>query len=162
MAVPSAQTLGVMHASPFFLERLVAHHLAALPPAEVGRNEHGISWFKWSSPCPQIEALWLYVGPREVTLSTKHFHQHFDLLAHHHPRRCASKRQRKLAAARQAVREAAAFMRGERVVVLDADSPGQASCCRLSQLSETIARWKKLATAQVNLQAWAWSGALPR
>lgn len=145
-----------------FLLRLVAHHVAALPPSERGRNEYGVSWFKWSSPCPQIEALWLYVRPTEVTLSTKHFHRHFDLLPHNYPLRCSSNRRRKLAAARLAAREAAAFMRGERAVILDANAPGQASSCRLSQLSETLEYWKQNATKPVDLQAWAWSGALPR
>ena len=143
------------------VERLVMHHLAALPKAEAGHSAYGVPWFKWPSPCPEIEALWLYVKSNEVTLSTKHFHQHFELSPHRFPPLRRSKLQRKRAIARQAVREAAAFMRGGRVVLLDPNSPGQAACCPISRLAETVSHWKQTASAPVALRAWAWSGAVP-
>ena len=143
------------------VERLVQHYLKALPPSEVGRSAYGVPWFRWRSPCAEVEALWLYVKSNEVTLSTKHFHQHFELLPHRFHPLCRSKLQRKRAIARQAVREAAAIIRGERAVLLDANTPGQAACCRLSQLAEAVARWKQGANGPVALKAWSWSGAVP-
>jgi hypothetical protein len=143
------------------VERLVRHHLSSLPPAEVGRSTYGVPWFRWRSPCAEIEALWLYVKANEVMLSTKHFHRHFELLPHRCPPLARSKRQRKRAIAREAAREAAAFIRGERAVVLDANAPNQAGCCRISRLAETVAHWKQVAKGPVALTAWAWSGPVP-
>jgi hypothetical protein len=149
-----------MKATASTLERLVSQRLSALPSAETGRNSWGILWFKWASPCPEIEALWLSVTPREVVLSCKVGHSHFSRSTYHHEKLTNLRLKRRIA--KEAVKEATRFLRSEIAVgteVKDDASQGSSMWCRASQLSAALEHSRNV-LGPAQHRAWVWSGAV--
>jgi hypothetical protein len=140
------------------LEERVLRLLAALPPAESGRNESGVLWFKWPAPTAALDALWLGVKAREVTLSCRIAHVHFsrsryfpDLLTN---------RKLKDRIARDAVKEAERFLRGEIAVAAectDDGSLGASMWCPTSQLPGALQRLSEVLGNRRH-RAWTWLG----
>lgn len=140
------------------LERFVLHQLRALPVADSGRNQMGVLWFKWISPCPEIEALWLSVTQHEVVLSCKVAHYHFS--------RCAYQREKltnlwlKRRIARDSVMEAARFLLSEIAVateITDDDSLGSSMWCQANQLPAAL-EYSRQILGPSKHRAWVWSG----
>jgi hypothetical protein len=137
----------------------VERQVSALRPHETGRSSRGVRWFKWVSPCPEIEALWLYVTAREVTLSCKVAHKHFEQHQYRSNRLTSLLAKRRVAS--EATREAACFLRGEVAVVEEYDSKGNLSSsmwCKKAQLPEALAQSKQVFGDSKVHRAWVWSG----
>jgi len=135
------------------IERLVSRHVSNLPAAESGRNSWGGLWFKWVSPCPEIEALWLSVRQGEVVLSCKVSHIHFSRsrYAKEKPTNLRLKR----LIAQDAVKEAGRFLRGETAVLAQIATSGaviSSAWCAKSAVPKLIHTFGK------PVYAWQWPG----
>ena len=140
------------------LERLVARAVESLPAAETGRNSWGVRWFRWASPCEEIEALWLSVTAQEVVLSCRLAHTHFSRDRYHRERLTNLRLKRRIA--RDAIQEARRFMSGRVAVVIDAGgTSGSSMWCPLDQLLGAMEHSRQVfgGTPQ---RAWVWSGAV--
>lgn len=140
------------------LEQRVLRHLASLPAAESGRNDSGVLWFKWPAPIAALDALWLSVSTREVTLSCRIAHVHFSR-SRYFPKRLTN-RKLKGRIARDAVKEAERFFRGQIVVAAECTengSPGSSMWCPASQLPAALARLSEVLGGSRH-NAWTWHG----
>jgi hypothetical protein len=149
-----------MKSSANILERLVVQMIGALPAAETGRNSWGVLWFKWSSPCPEIEALWLSVTPREVVLSCKVGHSHFSSSRYRTEKITNLRLKRRIA--RDACKEAARFLRNEIAVAIelkDDGSHGSSMWCHSRELPAALEHSRNI-LGLAKYQAWVWSGEL--
>jgi hypothetical protein len=143
------------------IERLVSQKITALRPSETGRNSWGVLWFKWLCPNPDIDEVWLSVTPREAVLSCKLAHIHFDRIRYRDLR--LTNRKMKRCIAKNAVREAARFLRDDVVVIVETNErqiPGTALWCRRSQLESTLAELRNSSDSSKNYTALAWFGAV--
>jgi hypothetical protein len=126
----------------------------------MGRNSWGVLWFKWNSPCPDIEALWLSVTAREVVLSCKVSHSHFSKSTYHGERLTNLHLKRRIAT--EAVKEAARFLHSEIAVateIKDDGSLGSSMWCRANQLPEALEHSRQVFGPSEH-SAWVWSGAV--
>jgi hypothetical protein len=141
-----------------YLERRVSGLLSELPKSETGRNSYGTLWFKWSAPSAELEALWLSVVPGEVVLSCRVAHTHFSR-TQYLPKKFTN-RQLKRRIARDAVNEAARFLRGEIAVAAEFDQHGvmgSSMWCLKDSLPGALAHSTKLFGPR-KYRAWSWSG----
>jgi len=151
-----------MEAPRSLAERLFSQALlkARLPKPEVRRNENGVLTYKWSAPCPDIEALYVSVQPRVITLSCKVSHIHFarDNYLRSKPTNAQFKRRM----VQDAIREIQAFV-GDRIAVTIAyDEDGKthsSGWCKKEQLAESLGQLKNTFGAGMTQRAWLWSGA---
>ena len=135
------------------IERLVAGQVSGLPAAESGRNAWGVLWFKWASPCPEIEALWLSVRQNEVVLSCKVAHLHLSRSRYLKEKLTNLRLKRRVAS--DAIKEARRFLQGETAVVVQLAQSGEvisSSWCARSTVPEQMATFSK------PVHAWQWSG----
>ncbi|WP_131819194.1 hypothetical protein [Sphingomonas jatrophae] len=59
-------------------QAFAAFAASTLPAAQIERNDHGILTYKWASPCPELEALYVWIDDLYITLATKISHLHVD------------------------------------------------------------------------------------
>lgn len=141
-------------------ERLFLHgiHAIPVPPAAIERNSSGVLFCRWDCPCPDIEALWTSITPREVVLSTKISHCHIGRT--NYLKEKMSNRAFKRRMVRDGLLEVSRFLRGE-VAVSVAYKNGEhysSGWCKLAQLSSARSRLEKLFGPGLVQRAWNWSG----
>ena len=141
------------------LERRVTFLVGkALPePSDSGRNEWGVLWFKWVSPCAEVKSLCLSVSGREVVLSCDVTHTHIGASNIHQER--LTNRGLKQRIAVDAVREAQRFFRGQIAVACEvtADgSMGASSWCPIAKLPSLLEDVKRISDR--DWRAWTWIG----
>jgi hypothetical protein len=156
--VPVTFTLDVMVNVSGVLEERVLQLLAALPPAESGRNEWGVLWFKWPAPIAALDALWLSVKAREVTLSCRVAHVHFSKTRYLPD--TLTNRKLKERIARDAVKEAERFLRGEIAVAAECTNDGSLGAsmwCPAGQLAGALQRVAEV-LGERRHNAWTWRG----
>jgi hypothetical protein len=147
------------------IERLFIQKAAKLLPiadAEIARNDYGILYYKWTSPCPEIGALWVSLCRYEIVLSWKKSHTHIARSSY--PSRekitnIALKRRIVL----DAIRKSAAFLRGEIAVTITYDEHGKqfsSGSCRTDQIASSLAHTRQVFGPHMTKRAWNWFGEL--
>lgn len=141
-------------------ERLAANAVDALPqpPTEIGRSSYGVLYFKWESPCPDIEALWVSITSREVTLSCRISHTHFSVT---HYRRRLTWRKLKYRIVRDGFNEAARFLAGEIAATISYNGEGKPHSYGWSEgsrLAESVEHLRKVFGPEMKQRAWVWNG----
>ena len=142
------------------LERLVFQRLSTIPATETGRNSWGVLWFRWTSPCAEIEALWLSVTSNEVVLSCKVGHTHFSRSNYHREKLTNLRLKRRIS--KDAVKEAMCFLRSEIAVAAEFKSDGSqvtSIWCNKRQLSAVLEHSRQV-LGPAQHRAWVWSGAV--
>ncbi len=141
-------------------ERLAANAVADLsqPPTEIGRSSYGVLYFKWGSPCPDIEALWVSITAREVTLSCKISHTHFSVT---HYRRGLTWRKLKYRIVRDGFNEAARFLSGEIAATITYNGDGKPHSygwSERSRLAESLEYLRNVFGPEMTQRGWIWNG----
>jgi hypothetical protein len=130
-------------------------------PSEVARNSYGILNFKWDSPCLEVEALWVSITPREITLSCKISHTHFSRTSY--LRESLTNLALKRLIVRDSLIEVSKFLDGEIVASIsyrDGEPLGR-GWWKKSQLPSAIAHSRKVFGVAVTERAWDWNGEIP-
>jgi hypothetical protein len=141
-------------------ERLAVNAVAALPqpPTEVGRSSNGVLYFKWESPCPDIEALWVSISSREVTLSCRISHTHFSVTSYR-PR--LTWRKLKYRIVQDGFNEAARFLDGEVATTISYDGEGKPHSygwAERKRLAESLEYLREVFGPEMTQRAWDWNG----
>ncbi|WP_139237346.1 hypothetical protein [Polaromonas sp. YR568] len=142
-------------------ERLAAKAVSRLSrmPTEFGRSNYGVLYFKWQSPCPEIDALWVSVQPTEVTLSCRISHTHFSATRYHHESLTRLKLKRRIV--HDGFREVSRFLDGEVAATISYDAQGKVHSygwCDKSQLHSSMEYLRKVFGADMSERAWNWDG----
>jgi len=141
-------------------ERLFLHRVRAIhvPPTAVERNSYGVLFCRWDCPCPDIGALWASIKPREVVLSTKVSHCHFERT--NYLEETMSNLVYKRRIVRDSLLEVSRFLRGEIAVSITYKNGKLHSrgWCRVAQLSSAMSRSEELFGPGLVEKAWNWSG----
>jgi len=127
-------------------------------PSDVARNSYGILNFKWDSPCLEVEALWVSVTPREITLGCKISHTHFSRTSY--LRESLTNLALKRRIVRDSLLEVSKFLDGEIVAsILYRDGkPLGSGWWKKSQLASAIAHSRKVFGVTITERAWDWNG----
>lgn len=142
-------------------ERMFARAARTLPvsPSEVARTPHGVLFFKWECPCPEIGALWVSVQPTDITLSCKITHTQFSRTTYHERKLTSLALKRRIV--RGAIHETALFLAGRISVTILHGADGTehyGGWCRTEQLGAALAYSRKLLGSRITQQAWSWNG----
>ncbi len=140
-----------------FLRRLSAPALTA--PASLERNALNHLILRWDSPCPEIGSLWASVTRREIVLSTRISHQHFDRSPW--PEERLSGRKLKVRMGRQAAEMAGAVLSGALCDTISYAADGRPygnGFCPRDRLIENLAYARRVFGEDITTRAWAWLG----
>lgn len=142
-------------------ERFAAKAVSGLSraPTESARNNSGVLYFKWQSPCPEIEALWVSIQPAEVTLSCKISHTHFSATRYHSGSLTRLRLKRRIV--RDAFREVSRFLDGEIAVTISYDGQGKVHSYGWgdrSQLPFSVESLRRVFGVEMSERAWNWNG----
>ncbi|WP_143707499.1 hypothetical protein [Uliginosibacterium sp. TH139] len=141
-----------------FMQKAITH--LPVSEAEIDRNSYGILYYKWISPCPDIEALWVSVKPNEIVLSCRITHQHISR-SHYSYQEKISNIELKRRIVRDSIREASLFLQGEIAATIYYDEKVMEhsyGLCKLSQLASNFQYYKEVFGPKMTQRSWAWFG----
>jgi hypothetical protein len=145
------------------IERLFIQKAEELLPvalAEINRNKFGILCYKWISPCPEIEALWVSICPKEIVLSCKISHNHIARTDYIRQKRITNI-DLKRRIVRDGIREVSLFLQGQIAATIAYDENGNqhgSGWCNRNQLASGLEHMQKVFGSGMTQCAWVWSG----
>ena len=136
--------------------------LSKLPlhEAEVDRNKYGVLYFKWISPCKELEALWVSVTAFEIVLSCAIAHSHIARTSYSFKEKITNlKTKRRIV--RDAVRQVSLFLDSQIAATITYDEHGKkhsSGWCPRKQLASSLEYTRKVFGHGMTERAWVWSG----
>lgn len=146
------------------VERLFMHRAAKRLPvanAEVTRNDYGILCYKWTSPCPEIGALWVSLCRYEIVLSCEVSHDHIGRTRYLPKELSSIALKRRIV--HDAIREISLLLRGGIAAIITYDEHGKqfsSGSCRTDQIASSLAYTRQVFGPHMTERAWNWFGEL--
>jgi hypothetical protein len=144
-------------------ERLFLHAATSKLPlhqAEMHRNSYGVLYFKWVSPCPELEALWVSVTPSEIILSCAIAHSHISR-ENYFGLEKVTNRENKRRIVRDGIKQTSRFLDGQTAATITYDEHGNkhsSGWCPTAQLASSLDYTREIFGSGMTEKAWIWSG----
>lgn len=131
-----------------------------LHEAEIDRNSYGVLYFKWVSPCQELEALWVSVASSEIVLSCAIAHTHIARTSYSFKEKITNlKTKRRIV--RDGIRNVSQFLDSKIAATITFDEHGKKHCsgwCQREQLASSLEYTRKVFGNGMTERAWVWSG----
>lgn len=142
-------------------ELFISRAMVALPTIdlEIGRNDWGILYYRWSSPSAALGDLWVSVKEHEITLSTNISHTHVASVDFRQENLTQEEISRRIVD--EGVSKAAAVMRGEIAFTETFNGNGKkhsSGSCHTENLEESLRYTRQMFGQEMTKRAFTWFG----
>lgn len=143
-------------------ERLFLHSAMSKLPlqeAEIGRNQYGVLYLKWISPCEELEALWVSVTSSEIVLSCAIAHSHITRVDYLRERLTKLKAKRRIV--RDGIKKVSRFLDSQTAATITYDEHGKEHSfgwCSREDLASSLEYTREVFGEGMTKRAWVWSG----